>query len=116
MLNWYDHLFKNVANEFAGAKPVRIFVMGANQWREEDDWPLARARETQYFLHSAGKANSLGGDGALSSTAPRSEAADHYTYDPANPAPTIGGPLCCDAIISNPVPGTSARWRDEPMS
>ena len=104
MLNWYDHLFKNVANEFASAKPVRLFVMGANQWRDEDDWPLPRARETKYFLHSAGKANSVGGDGALSSTAPRSEAADHYIYDPANPAPTIGGPLCCDAHHLKPGP------------
>jgi uncharacterized protein len=96
MLSWYDHLFKNAANEFATSKPVRIFVMGANQWRDEDDWPLARARETKYFLHSSGKANTLTGDGTLSTTAPRAETPDRYLYDPANPAPTIGGPLCCD--------------------
>ena len=96
-LRWYDHLFKNAANEFAGPKRVQIFVMGANQWRSEDDWPLARARETKYFLHSAGKANSAAGDGVLNASMPRAEAADQYVYDPANPAPTIGGPLCCDA-------------------
>ena len=56
-LAWYDYLFKDAKNEFAG-KPVKIFVMGANQWREEDDWPLARAQATRYFLHSTGKANS----------------------------------------------------------
>jgi putative CocE/NonD family hydrolase len=50
-LKWYDYLFKGAQNEFAG-KPVKIFVMGANQWREEDDWPLARAQSTKYFLHS----------------------------------------------------------------
>jgi uncharacterized protein len=104
ILNWYDHLFKNAANEFATAKAVRIFVMGANQWRDEDDWPLSRARETKYFLHSAGKANSLSGDGTLSSTAPRAETTDHYLYDPANPAPTIGGPLCCDGRHFKPGP------------
>jgi putative CocE/NonD family hydrolase len=93
-LAWYDHLFKGVKNEFAG-KPVKIFVMGANQWREEDDWPPARAQATKYFLHSSGKANSLRGDGSLSTVAPKSENPDSYTYDPANPAPTIGGPLCC---------------------
>ncbi|PYY06309.1 MAG: hypothetical protein DMG69_23910 [Acidobacteria bacterium] len=49
------------------------------------------------FLHSAGKANSLGGDGSLSTAAPRSEPSDRYLYDPANPAPTVGWPLCCDA-------------------
>ncbi|MBV9341006.1 MAG: CocE/NonD family hydrolase [Acidobacteria bacterium] len=95
-LGWYDYLFKGVQNEFAG-KPVRIFVMGRNEWREESDWPLPRARPTRYVLHSAGKANSLRGNGSLSTSAAGREAPDQYVYDPANPAPTIGGPLCCDA-------------------
>jgi uncharacterized protein len=95
-LNWYEYLFKGTANQFAGPKPVRLFVMGTNQWRDEDDWPLPRATETKYFLHSTGKAKSLRGDGTLSLTASRSESPDHYSYDPANPAPTVGGPLCCD--------------------
>jgi hypothetical protein len=95
VLSWYDYLFKGVQNDFAKS-PVKIFVMGANQWRHEQEWPLARAHETKYFLHSASKANSARGDGALSTTAPRTETADQYIYDPANPAPTIGGPLCCD--------------------
>jgi putative CocE/NonD family hydrolase len=103
-LDWYDYLFKNASNEFATAKPVRIFVMGANQWRDEEDWPLKRANQTKYFLRSAGKANSLSGDGALSNAAPRSESPDRYTYDPANPAPTIGGPLCCDSEHLKPGP------------
>jgi uncharacterized protein len=103
-LSWYDHVFKNAANEFSSAKPVKIFVLGANQWREEGEWPLARARETKYFLHSAGKANSSTGDGALSISAPRSESSDHYVYDPANPAPTVGGPLCCDSGHLEPGP------------
>jgi len=102
-LTWYDYLFKGVQNEFAG-KPVKIFVMGTNQWRDEDDWPLARAQVTKYFLHSSGHANSTRGDGSLSTTAPRSEAADIYTYDPANPAPTIGGLLCCDGTHMPPGP------------
>ena len=102
-LKWYDYLFKGVQNEFAG-KPVKIFVMGANEWREEDDWPLARAQGTKYFLHSGGNANSLRGNGSLSAVAPRSEPFDHYVYDPANPAPTIGGPLCCDGWHLPPGP------------
>jgi hypothetical protein len=94
-LSWYDYLFQGTQNGFS-QKPVRIFVMGANQWRDEDDWPLARARSTRYFLHSAGRANSLGGNGTLSTLPPAAEPSDHYGYDPANPAPTVGGPLCCD--------------------
>jgi putative CocE/NonD family hydrolase len=103
-LSWYDHLFKNATNEFSSAKPVRIFVLGANQWREEDSWPLPRARETKYFLHSAGKANSGTGDGTLFPEAARNESPDHYVYDPANPAPTVGGPLCCDSEHLEPGP------------
>lgn len=111
-IEWYNYLFKSARNRFAG-KPVRIFVMGANQWRDEDDWPLKRARETKYFLHSSSGANSLRGDGALSTESPAKESVDHYVYDPANPAPTTGGPLCCDAAHLAPGPrdqrGVEAR-------
>jgi uncharacterized protein len=95
-LRWYDYLFKGVQNDFASGKAIKIFVMGANEWRDEDDWPVGRAKTTKYFLHSSGKANSLRGNGALSTTAPGREPADQYVYDPANPAPTVGGPLCCE--------------------
>ena len=94
-LHWYQYLFQGAQNEFAG-KPVKIFVMGSNEWRLEDEWPLSRAQNTKYFLHSAGKANSLSGDGSLSTASPRGEAMDSYVYDPAAPVPTVGGQLCCD--------------------
>jgi putative CocE/NonD family hydrolase len=100
-LDWYDYLFKGAQNEFA-QKHVSIFVMGVNQWRQEDDWPLARAKSTRYFLHSQGAANSAGGNGSLSAKAPASEPPDRYVYDPANPVPTIGGPLCCDSTHLQP--------------
>ena len=96
-LRYYDFLFKGAQNEFAAGKPVKIFVMGSNQWREEDDWPLARAKTIKYFLHSQGAANSLRGNGSLSTTAPSSEPADKFVYDPSKPVPTVGGPLCCDS-------------------
>ncbi len=102
-LDWYDYLFKGVQNQFA-QKPVKIFVMGVNQWRDEDEWPLARARETKYFLHSQGSANSMGGNGSLSADAPHSEPSDHYVYDPSKPVPTTGGPLCCDVQHLEPGP------------
>jgi uncharacterized protein len=102
-IEWYDYLFKGARNRFAG-KPVRIFVMGTNEWRDEDDWPLKRERPTKYFLHSSTGANSLRGDGVLSIESPSQENVDHYVYDPANPAPTTGGPLCCDAVHLAPGP------------
>ena len=95
MLRWYDSLLKGEDNGVAQEKPVRIFVMGKNEWRDEDDWPLARARNTRYYLHSSGSANGVAGNGSLSTMAPGEEKADQYVYDPADPVPTIGGPLCC---------------------
>jgi putative CocE/NonD family hydrolase len=96
MLRWYDYLLKGESNGTEREKPVKIFVMGENTWREEDDWPLARAKNTRYFLHSGGHANSLMGDGTLSTEAPQAEPSDHFVYNPAEPAPTRGGGLCCD--------------------
>jgi putative CocE/NonD family hydrolase len=103
-VSWYEYLFKGIQNNFAKEKPVKIFVMGRNEWREEDDWPLARAKNTKYFLHSGGNANSLRGNGVLTVVAPHSDPQDHYVYDPANPAPTVGGPLCCDSTHLPPGP------------
>jgi putative CocE/NonD family hydrolase len=96
-LRWYDYLLKGVKNGLESDKPVKLFVLGKNIWREEDDWPLARARNTRFYLHSQGKANTLSGDGTLSTSEPANEHADQYVYDPAEPVPTRGGPLCCDA-------------------
>jgi hypothetical protein len=98
ILKWYDFLFLGKQNEFANGKPVKIFVMGEDKWRDEESWPLARALQTRYALHSTGKANSAAGDGALNPTAASTEAADRFVYDPANPVPTVGGPLCCDGV------------------
>jgi uncharacterized protein len=96
-MEWYDYLFKGINNRFATGRPVKIFVMGKNEWREEAEWPLSRAKSTTYYLHSDGRANSAGGDGALSTLLPQAEPSDHYVYDPQNPVPTEGGPLCCDS-------------------
>lgn len=103
VLAWYDYLFKGVQNEFATV-PVRIFVMGENKYHQESDWPPPENKLTRYYLHSSGSANSLRGDGGLSLTPPKKETPDKFTYDPANPVPTIGGSLCCDAAHYEPGP------------
>ena len=97
-LRWYGWLLKGEANGVEKEKPVKIFVMGKNEWREEDDWPLARTRITKYYLHSAGSANGIAGNGLLNTVAPAEEKSDQYVYDPNDAAPTIGGPLCCGAL------------------
>jgi len=104
ILDWYDFLFKDIRNQFATDQPVKLFMMGVNEYRQEDDWPPPQAQATKYFLRSGGKANSLRGDGSLAASAPKSEPSDSYVYNPANPAPTVGGPLCCDAKHMEPGP------------
>jgi len=102
VLRWYDFLLKGIDNGIGSEKPVKLFVMGKNTWREESAWPLERAQEVRYYLHAAKRANSLSGDGALSTALPAEEPADKYVYDPADPVPTRGGPLCCDAAGEPP--------------
>ena len=71
--------------------PVRLFVMGDNQWRDENEWPLARTQYTRWYFHSGGSANTRNGDGSLSTVPPEpDEPADQFTYDPADPVPTLG--------------------------
>ncbi len=71
--------------------PVKIFVMGDNVWREEQEWPLTRTQYTPWYFHSGGGANTRGGDGALSQEPPSREPPDRFVYDPRDPVPTLGG-------------------------
>lgn len=98
-LAWFDRWLKGSPNGAETEPPVTLFVMGANTWRDEREWPLARTKWTPYYLHSKGKANSLSGDGWLSPTPPDDEPADTYVYDPEQPVPTLGGCNCCNPEI-----------------
>ncbi|MBC7237572.1 MAG: CocE/NonD family hydrolase, partial [Chloroflexi bacterium] len=96
MWRWFDHWLKGEENGIMEEPPVRIFVMGLNRWRSENEWPLARTVYTPYYLHSDGAANTLHGDGTLSPLPPSDdEPTDHFLYDPRDPVPTRGGGLCC---------------------
>jgi putative CocE/NonD family hydrolase len=79
---WFDHWLKDIDTGILTEPPITLFVMGANLWRDEHEWPLARADETRWYLHA---------DGVLSREVPGAELPDHYTYDPADPVPTRGG-------------------------
>lgn len=93
-LRWFNRWLKGYTFDAdLQEAPVRIFVMGANEWRDEQAWPLARTLWTPYFLHSGGRANSRFGDGSLTPERPSgAESADAYRYDPAYPVPFITEP------------------------
>ncbi len=80
---FYDRYLKEESNGWDERPPLELFVLGANEWRAEAEWPLARTELTPWYLRAGG---------ALDRNVPRSdEPADRYAYDPADPVPTIGG-------------------------
>jgi putative CocE/NonD family hydrolase len=80
---WFDLHLKGEPDK-ARTKPIRLYVMGADEWREFDAWPPP-ADETRYHLHP---------DGQLWAEAPPIDSPpDRYRYDPADPTPAVGGPL-----------------------
>ena len=99
-IEWFDHWMRAVqpAEDFPFPK-VRIFVMGIDRWRDEEEWPLARAHMTSWYLESDRGANSIRGDGRLSLERQVRSDNDNYTYDPRNPVPTAGGAVCCDPKV-----------------
>ena len=90
-LRWFDRWLKGEDNGIDKEPPVMIFVMGVDEWRSEADWPLPNTQYRPYYLHSGGRANSLHGDGTLSTELPSDEPADVYLYNPLRPVPTVGG-------------------------
>ena len=98
-LKWFDYALKGAQNEYAGATPVRIFIMGDNLWRDEQEFPLARTRYTKYYLHASKGAIGPAGNGELSLTPPGAEQPEQFDYDPMKPVPTIGGRLCCGLAL-----------------
>ena len=74
LLRWFDKHVKG--KDVPDEPPVSIFVMGANRWRYEKEWPLARQKETSFYLRQSGE---------LSESRPEQERPDKYDFDPRNP-------------------------------
>jgi len=112
-LKWFDYTLKGIKNEYTSAAPVRLFIMGENVWRDEQEFPLARTRYTKFYLHSTKGANSVAGDGSLTLIPPEAERNDEFDYDPQNAVPTIGGRLCCGRALP---PGPADQRPNESRS
>jgi putative CocE/NonD family hydrolase len=97
-LRWYDRWVKGEENGAERDACVRVFVMGADYWRDEQAWPPTDAVDTDFFLRSGGKANTAGGDGALAAGPGGDETEDSYTYDPRMPVATVGGATFLPAL------------------
>ena len=93
-VDWFDHWLRGVENGVTKRPKLQYYLMGKNEWRTADAWPIPGTKFTKYYLHSAGRANSRLGDGTLSTSAPDREPPDHYVYDPASPVPSRGLACC----------------------
>ncbi len=106
-LDWFDRWLKPEAFHAQHSPavssipdlPVRIFVMGRNQWRDEREWPLARTRFTPLYLTGGGPANTLLGAGELEWKPEAQLKVDKFIYDPKKPVQTLGGAVCCNPKI-----------------
>jgi putative CocE/NonD family hydrolase len=112
-LRWFNRWLKGYTNISITAEefPVRIFVMGVNEWRNEREWPLARTQWTPFYLRSGGRANSRFGDGSLSTARPGDEPVDTYRYDPTYPVPFITDPT--SSQIGGPDDYSAIERRDD---
>ncbi len=107
-IRWFDRWLKNEQNGVDEEKPVKLFIMGPDVWREEDDWPLPDTQWRSCYLHSKGRASI--NEGHLNFEAPVAhEPADTFLYDPRHPVPTIGGATFLPGLFI----GANAGPRDQ---
>lgn len=81
---WFDARMRGRETGIDAEPPVRIFVMGINRWRDEQQWPPARATRQEWHLHARG--------GLAPATPPQADPSE-FRLDPDNPVPTVGGAI-----------------------
>ncbi len=94
---WFDLGLKGSDNDFKEKTPrVQYYTMGKNIWQAAETWPPENVKSKTFYLESGGKANTLNGDGTLSTRKPSgTDSPDSFTYDPLNPVTSYGGNVCC---------------------
>jgi putative CocE/NonD family hydrolase len=104
-LDWFSEFLKPDAPAPTSA-PVRVFVMGDNEWRDESEWPPARAITERFYLGVA----SDSATGELTTHRPADELPTAtFVFDPANPVPTVGGAT----LLPGAYVGLHAGQRDQ---
>jgi putative CocE/NonD family hydrolase len=82
LLRWYEAVREGTT---ASWPTVSYYLMGANEWRTAEHWPVPEATTMAWHL---------GTGGVLSPTAPQEASQpDRFTYDPEDPTPTVGGSI-----------------------
>jgi putative CocE/NonD family hydrolase len=116
MYGFFDRFVKGEASDRLAKLPkVTYFTMGSNKWQSSDTWPPRGAEPLTMYLSSGGRANTAGGDGVLTSTAPDADRPDSFVYDPMNPVMSVGGNVCCtgDAVQAGSFDQKANEAREE---
>jgi uncharacterized protein len=93
---WFAYWLGNSTTAATPLPNYQFFVLGENRWMQSEQWPPNNSQERVFYLNSVTKANSREGDGQLQENgAVVGKAFDEFAYDPFNPVPTRGGPICC---------------------
>ena len=69
-VQFFDRYLKGLENGFGANGAVRYYVMGKDIWRNANSWPPKETGTTRLYLRSAGHANTLEGDGHLTTDTP----------------------------------------------
>ena len=97
-LRWYRRWLDGADSGISAMPRVQYYLMGANEWKSADEWPVAGTTFERFYLDSGGHANTRYGDGSLSQSLPAGASSDAFTYDPADPVPSLGGQACCTGM------------------
>ncbi|GLR15543.1 CocE/NonD family hydrolase [Portibacter lacus] len=92
---WFDYWLKGEQNDILSKPKVHYYLMGKNEWKTSDVFPPKGTESKSFYLSSNGKANSLYGDGMLTTKPPKTDTPDQFVYDPLNPVVSYGGNVCC---------------------
>lgn len=97
LFDWFDYWLKGEDNGILEKTPkFQYYTMGLNEWKKSENWPPEGSEMVTFYLNSQGNANSVFGDGVLSTKRPGPEDhPDEFTYDPEYPVPMHGGGFCC---------------------
>lgn len=101
---WLDHWLRD--QPLPDLAAYTYFVLGANRWEEAETWPPAASHPMRWYLAE---------DGKLSREKPTVGAVE-WRYDPLDPTPTIGGPICCTGqpdLRTGPLDQTPNAARDD---
>jgi putative CocE/NonD family hydrolase len=115
MYEFFDRFLKGTNDGVMDTLPkIHYYTMGLNKWQTADQWPPKGATPQTFYLSSGGKANTRGGDGALTSSAPGADKPDGFTYDPMHPVMSFGGNVCCQGNAVTPGAMNQRKMEENP--